>query len=58
MRRGHGFWSVALFTILSYTASFGAHAGILETVFTEDWESGQGDWDVSNGVWEIGFLPQ
>jgi hypothetical protein len=25
-----------------------------ETIFSEDWESGQGNWDIDNGVWEVG----
>jgi hypothetical protein len=54
MRREHGFWGIVLFSVSLYTASFGAQAAILETVFTENWEGGQCDWDVSNGVWEIG----
>jgi hypothetical protein len=32
-----------------------ASAEILETILTEDWESGQGNWTISNGVWEVGF---
>jgi hypothetical protein len=47
-------WIVILTTILLCVASSGVRAAMLETVFTEDWESGQEDWDVRNGVWEIG----
>ena len=54
MQRVHGFWSVILFSISFFVASVGAQAAILETVFTENWEGGLGDWDVSNGVWEVG----
>ncbi|OEU78070.1 MAG: hypothetical protein BA865_11760 [Desulfobacterales bacterium S5133MH4] len=31
-----------------------ANARVIETIFSEDWESGQGDWDISNGVWQVG----
>jgi bacillopeptidase F (M6 metalloprotease family) len=31
-----------------------ASAQIIETVFSENWESGPGNWDVSNGVWQVG----
>ena len=31
-----------------------ASARVIETIFSEDWEDGQGDWDVSNGVWQVG----
>ena len=54
MRRQHGFWGAILFSISFFVASFGTQAAILETVYTENWESGLGDWDVSNGVWEVG----
>lgn len=54
MRRGHGYWSVLLALISLCIASFATQAAILDTVFTEDWESGQGDWEVSNGIWQVG----
>ena len=31
-----------------------ASARVIETIFSEDWESGLGDWDISNGVWQVG----
>jgi len=31
-----------------------ASARVIETIFSEDWEDEQGDWDVSNGVWQVG----
>lgn len=31
-----------------------ASAQIIETVFSENWESGPGNWDVSNGVGQVG----
>jgi hypothetical protein len=31
-----------------------ASAQVIETIFSEDWESGWGDWGISNGVWQIG----
>ena len=31
-----------------------ASARVIETIFSEDWESGQGDWGISNSVWQIG----
>ncbi len=31
-----------------------ASARVIETIFSEDWESGQGDWDISNGLWQVG----
>ena len=31
-----------------------ASAMVIETIFSEGWEYGQGDWDISHGVWQIG----
>ena len=32
-----------------------ATAEVLETIFSEDWEDGIGDWSVDNGVWQVGM---
>jgi hypothetical protein len=55
MRRQHGFWGVILFSISFCIASFGTQAANLGIVFSEDFESGQGDWVPDNGVWQVGM---
>jgi len=31
-----------------------ANAEVIDTYFSENWEYGQGDWDIDYGVWEVG----
>ena len=47
---GHTYFFIVLVGVLAYPV----HAEALESVYNETWESGQGDWDVSNGVWGVG----
>jgi bacillopeptidase F (M6 metalloprotease family) len=53
MARKKLFWGIVILGIFFLSFST-ASAQIIETVFSENWESGPGNWDVSNGVWQVG----
>ncbi len=53
MARNKLFWGIVILGIFFLSFST-ANARVIETIFSEDWEYGLGDWGVSNGVWQVG----
>ncbi len=52
--KGHkGIWGIIIFLSL-FSILPAARGEVLQEIFTEDFEFGQGDWEVSNGVWQVG----
>ncbi|MBW2663913.1 MAG: choice-of-anchor J domain-containing protein, partial [Deltaproteobacteria bacterium] len=53
MARNKLFWGFVILGIFFLSFST-ASAGGIETVLSEDFEDGWGDWDADNGVWDVG----
>ena len=50
MARNKLFWGIVILVIFFV----GFSTANAETIFSEDFEYGQGDWDITNGVWAVG----